>query len=115
MGKNCFVDPTAILETAYPENITMGNDVRITAQAVIMTHIKAPQYLRDKGMVPLTLKKVVLEDHCFIGVNAVIMPGVTIGKAAVVASGAVVTVNVPPFTMVAGNPAKDIKHFIPSE
>lgn len=111
IGSDCYIDPNALLETAYPENITIGNDVRVTARAVIMTHIKAPHYLRETGIMPLVLKPVVLEDHTFIGVNAVIMPGVTVGKASVVASGAVVMTNVPPFTMVAGNPAKVVKNF----
>jgi len=112
MGADCFIDPAAILETAYPENITIGNDVRVTAGAIIMTHIKPPHYLRDKGYVPTVLRPVVLEDHCFIGVNAVVMPGVTVGRASVVASGAVVTADVPPLTMVAGNPARIIKRFV---
>jgi len=111
MGADCFIDPAAILETAYPENITLGDDVRVTAGAIIMTHIKAPHYLRDRGFVPAVLSPVVLEDHCFIGVNAVILPGVTVGRAAVVASGAVVTADVPPLTMVAGNPAKVVRRF----
>jgi len=115
MGKNCYIDPTAVIETAYPENIIIGNDVFITAHTVIMTHIKGPHYLRDAGLVPQVLKKVVLEDHCFIGVNAVIMPGVTVGKASVVASGAVVVTNVPPHVMVAGNPAMVVKKFSVSE
>lgn len=111
IGSDCFIDPNAILETAYPENITLGNDVRVTAGAIIMTHIKPPHYLRDEGLVPNVLKPVTLHDHSFIGVNAVILPGVTVGKAAVVASGAVVSSDVPPYTMVAGNPAKVIKRF----
>jgi acetyltransferase-like isoleucine patch superfamily enzyme len=111
MGRDVFIDPTSIIETAFPENITIGNDVRITAGCVIMSHIKAPHYLRETGLVPVVLRPVVLEDHCFIGVNSVIMPGVTIGKASVVTSGSVVVNNVPPYTMVQGNPAKVIKHF----
>ncbi|MCI0530081.1 MAG: acyltransferase, partial [Nitrospira sp.] len=111
LGKGVYIDPTSVLETAYPENITIGNDVRVTAYAVIMTHIKAPHHLRDTGIMPLVIKPVVLEDHCFIGVNVVIMPGVTVGKGAVVASGSVVITNVPPYTMVAGNPAKVVKRF----
>lgn len=111
MGSDVFIDPTAIIETAFPENITIGNDVRITAGCVIMSHIKAPHYLRESGLVPVVLRPVVLEDHCFIGVNSVIMPGVTIGKASVVASGSVVVTNVPAYTMVQGNPAKVIKQF----
>ena len=111
MGTDCFIDPTAILETAYPENITLGHDVRITVRCVIMTHIKAPPYLREIGLMPVVLKPVVIGDHAFIGVNSVIMPGVTIGEAAVVASGSVVLADVPPYVMVAGNPAKIIKRF----
>jgi acetyltransferase-like isoleucine patch superfamily enzyme len=111
MGKDCFVDPTALLETAYPEKITLGNDVRITAHAVIMAHIKGPHYLRQTGIAPSVIKPVVFEDHCFIGVNSVIMPGVTVGKAAIVASGAVVVNNVPAYSIVAGNPARVIKRF----
>lgn len=90
MGRDCFIDPSATLETAYPENITIGNDVRVTVGAIIMTHIKAPNYLRDTGVMPVVLKPVRLEDHCFIGVGAVVMPGVTVGKASVVTSGSVV-------------------------
>jgi acetyltransferase-like isoleucine patch superfamily enzyme len=111
MGQDVFIDPTAIIETAFPENITIGNDVRITAGCVIMSHIKAPHYLRETGLVPVVLKPVVLEDHCFIGVNSVVMPGVTVGKASVVTSGSVVVTNVPPYSMVQGNPAKVIKQF----
>ncbi len=111
MGRDCFVDPSAILETAYPENIRLGDDVRVTAGAVIMTHIKAPQYLRATGIMPMVLKPVILDDHCFIGVNAVVMPGVTVGKASVVASGSVVVADVPAYTLVSGNPAKVMKRF----
>jgi acetyltransferase-like isoleucine patch superfamily enzyme len=111
IGKGCYIDPTALIETAYPENVTIGDDVRVTARVVIMTHIKAPHYLRETGIVPNVLKPVVLDDHSFIGVSAVIMPGVKVGKAAVVASGAVVLGDVPPYTMVAGNPARVIRRF----
>jgi acetyltransferase-like isoleucine patch superfamily enzyme len=113
MGKGVYIDPSATIETAYPENITIGNDVRITANAIIMTHIKAPHALRNQGIIPLVKQPVVLEDHCFIGVNAVIMPGVTIGRGSVVTSGSVVLTNVPPAVMVTGNPAKIVKRLTP--
>ena len=111
IGAGCFVDPAAIVETAFPENITIGDDVRIAAGAVLMTHIKPPHYLRNNGFMNTVVKPVKLRDHSFVGVNAVIMPGVTVGRAAVVASGAVVTEDVPDYTMVAGNPAKIVRRF----
>ncbi len=54
---------------------------------------------------------VLIEDHAWIGLDAVILKGVTIGHHAVVAARAVVTKNVPPHTIVGGNPARSIKTF----
>lgn len=53
-----------------------------------------------------TFGKVVIGNHVYIGTDALIMPGVTIGDNALVAAGSVVTKSVPPRTVVAGNPAK---------
>jgi acetyltransferase-like isoleucine patch superfamily enzyme len=54
-------------------------------------------------------RPVVLEDGCDIGVGAIILPGVTIGRGAQVGAGAVVTRDVPPFAVVAGNPARVLR------
>lgn len=50
-----------------------------------------------------------LGDGCWIGMRAMLMPGVTIGEGAVVAAGSIVTRNVAPYTLVGGNPAKPIR------
>ncbi len=65
---------------------------------------------------PIRLQKVttapiIIEDEVWIGANAVITAGVTIGKHSVVAGGAVVTKSIPPFSIAAGNPAKVIKRY----
>jgi acetyltransferase-like isoleucine patch superfamily enzyme len=52
---------------------------------------------------------VVIEDHVWIGFNVGILKGVTIGKGAIIGAGSVLTEDVEPFTVVAGNPAKIIK------
>ncbi|MFF2753059.1 CatB-related O-acetyltransferase [Psychrobacillus sp. NPDC058041] len=51
----------------------------------------------------------IIESDAWIGMNAMIMPGVTIGEGAIVAAGSVVARDVPPYTIVGGNPAKEIK------
>lgn len=53
---------------------------------------------------------VVIEDDVWIGVNSVILPGVTIGKGAVIGAGSVVTKSVPKYAVIAGNPARIIKY-----
>lgn len=58
----------------------------------------------------LQFKPVTVKKGAWIGARAVILPGVTVGEGAVVASGAIVTKDVPPRTIVGGNPAKFIKN-----
>lgn len=56
------------------------------------------------------LKKVVIDENAWVGSNATVLPGVTVGQNAVVAAGAIVTHDVPANTVVAGCPARIIKH-----
>lgn len=58
---------------------------------------------------PVREQEVVIEDDVWIGRSAVVLPGTRIGRGAVVGAGAVVTRDVPPFTLVAGNPARVIR------
>ena len=55
------------------------------------------------------VKPVILEEGCWIGANAILLPGVRIGRNAVVGAGSIVTKSVPDYTVVAGNPARVIK------
>ena len=57
----------------------------------------------------LVTKPITIMDNVWIATGAIVLPGVTIGEGAVVAAGAVVTKDVEPWTVVAGNPAKFIK------
>ena len=61
-----------------------------------------------------TTAEIIIEDECWIGANSVVVAGVTIGKHSVVAGGSVVVKDVPPFSIVAGNPAKLIRQYNPS-
>ena len=90
--------------------VTIGNHVNL-AQGITVTalnHNFEDKELRidEQGV---STNPVIIGDDIWIGANAVILPGVTIGNHSVVAAGAVVTKDVPPHTLVAGVPAKIIK------
>lgn len=58
---------------------------------------------------------VVLEDNCWVGFDAVVLPGVRLGRGSVVGCKTVVAGNVPPYAVVAGNPAKIVKYLSPDD
>lgn len=94
--------------------LRIGNNV-IIAQNVVFsglnhgyTDIQTP--IRDQ---PCTTAEIVVEDEVWIGANSVITAGVHIGRHAVVAGGSVVTKDVPPYTIVGGNPARPLKQYHP--
>ena len=66
--------------------------------------------LASKDWSIVCTKPIRICDKVWIGMNAIILKGVTVGEGAVVAAGAVVTKDVPPWTVVAGNPARVVKH-----
>lgn len=92
--------------------VSIGNQV-IIAQNIVMSGLNHTYTDVD---VPIRLQKVttapiVIEDEVWIGANAVITAGVTVGRHSVVAAGSVVTKDVPPYSIVAGTPARVIKQY----
>lgn len=55
----------------------------------------------------------IIKDGAWIGIRAIIMPGVKVGEGAIIAAGAIVTKDVPPYSIVGGNPAQIIKYRFP--
>jgi acetyltransferase-like isoleucine patch superfamily enzyme len=90
--------------------VCIGNNVNL-AQGITVTALNhnfedATKRIDEQG---ISTKPVIIGDDVWIGANAVILPGVTIGRHCVVAAGAVVTKDVPDNTLVGGVPAKVIK------
>jgi len=75
------------------------------AQRIIDAHALAPFYKDRPARPQLRTKPVIISDNVWIGMNAIVLKGVTIGENSIVAAGAVVTKSVPPNVVVAGNPA----------
>ena len=94
IGSGTMIDMNVVLGG----RATVGNNCHIGAGAVLAGVIEPP-----------SAKPVVVEDDVLIGANVVVLEGVTVGKGSVVAAGAVVTKDVPPYSVVAGVPARVIK------
>ena len=84
--------------------LRIGNHVDIASEVMIWTS-QHDIHTEDFGAIEA---KVTIEDYVFIGPRAVILPGITIGRGAIIGAGAVVTKDVEPFSIVAGVPAKKI-------
>ena len=90
--------------------VTIGNHVNL-AQGITVTALNhnfddPRQRIDQQGV---STRPVIIADDVWIGANAVVLPGVTVGSHSVIAAGAVVTRSVPPCSVVAGVPAKVIK------
>ena len=102
--------PTVIVERKcnfdrlYPEHIHVGSNTLIASQTCILSHDHCKRVDGLPFIGPVNIGK-----NCFIGVGALIMPGVSIGDETVVGAGAVVTKSFPSNCIVAGNPARIIR------
>ena len=106
VGARTFINVNAvILDVA---EVRIGADCQIgpNVQLLTPTHPLDPEQRRGRweGAEPITI-----EDNVWLGGGAIVLPGVTIGRDAVVGAGAVVTKDIPPRTVVVGNPARVIR------
>ena len=99
IGKDVFVSLRARLDFTNPRGIHIGDGTYVAFNSVIFAH--------DMSRVLHTHTYV--GSNCFIGAQAIVMPGVRVGDECIVGSGAVVTKDVPSGSIVAGNPAKIIR------
>ena len=110
IGKNVFISHKAKIDTVRRGCITIEDKCMVTYGVIIIAHDAS--VFRHKVFYPgVAAGKVVLKKNVFIGAGAIILRNVTIGENSIVAAGSVVTKDVPPNVIVAGNPAKVIKYF----
>jgi maltose O-acetyltransferase len=106
VGRNCVLN--APLHLDLNAEIRIGDGVSVGHHVVFVTadHELGPSSYRCGAP---THRPIVVEDGCWIGARATILPGVTLGRGCVICAGAVVAADVPPDRMVAGNPARSVK------
>lgn len=100
IGRGCFFD--------LVEPIIIKDNVAVSAKCMFLTHA-------DPGERPLMeyfprkTGKIIIENGCWLGAGAIVLPGVTVGECSVIGAGAVVTEDIPPYTVASGVPAKIVR------
>lgn len=110
IGNDCrFLSVDKSTFGSEPYLITIGNHVTITSGVKFITHDGGVWVFRKKCPEIDSFGRIFIGNNVFIGINSIILPGVTIGNNVVVGAGSVVTKDVPDNVVVGGNPAKEIK------
>lgn len=111
VGADSFINYDVFIDTSAP--VTIGERVAIGPRVTIITgthDIGGPERRRGES----TAAPVVVEDGAWVGASSTILPGVTVGRGAIVGAGAVVTADVEPHTVVAGVPARVVRRLDPA-
>ncbi len=93
------------LDKTYPKGIHIGEATAISFDAVVLTH----DYIRGVHV------DTYIGKYCQVGARSLVMPGITIGDHSVIGAGTIVTKDVPPHSLVVGNPGKIIRTDIMTE
>lgn len=113
VGNDVYIGPGAVL-TASNSGITIGNKVMFGPKVTIVggdhNISLVGRYMFDvKEKLPENDLPVIIQSDVWVGAGVIILKGVTVGNGSIVAAGALVTKDVPPYTIVAGVPARVFK------
>jgi maltose O-acetyltransferase len=103
IGARTRINRDCCLDVRGP--LLIGHDVSVSPEVMILTG----HHRHDRPGFDFEVQPVVIEDHVWIGSRAIILPGTSLGRGAVVAAGAVVSGRVAPRTVVAGVPARPVR------
>lgn len=109
IGDNCGISGASICAIG---NIQIGNNVLIGANSLITDYDWHNVHPDQRKMVCNTWKPVIIEDNVWLGINTVVLKGVTIGKNSVIGANSLVNKDIPDNVIAGGNPCKVLKRLI---
>ena len=104
VGEGTWIGAFTVIDASG--GLTIGVQCDISSGAQVYTHSSVRRCVSGRAFAEVERSAVRIGDHVFIGAGAIVTMGVTVGDHSVVAAGAVVTRDVPPYTVVAGVPAR---------
>ncbi len=111
VGQNVYIGPGLIITMFNSRSeceLVIGNRVAIAPRVTLVLSSDANWSNLNRIIKPIQ-GKIILKDDCWVGTGVIILPNLTIGEMSVIGAGSVVTKEVPPYTIVAGIPAKELK------
>ncbi len=114
IGREVYIadDLLIVEELAERDNIIIGDRVSIAPRVTLVTS-SHPNHSRIRGFAPVSQGPIVIEEDAWLGAGCVVLPGVRIGRGAVVGANSVVLSDVPPLHVVAGLPARTVRELVP--
>lgn len=112
VGKNVFIGSRIWIDAGHAELITIGDNSHVDAMSVLLCHKRQLEnYYRgdDYHKLPYKVAPIIIGKGCSIGTGAIVMPGVTIGDGSIIGAGALVTKDIPAWSIAIGCPAKVVK------
>lgn len=120
--KKCGVDTTGNFKVGYgvyfdagnAQHIHIGEGTWITSRCLLLCHKRNLADYHDGGDInkmPYIIADIYIGNGVHIGMDSVIMPGVTIGDGAIIGAKSLVTKDIPPYSLAVGSPAKVVKEF----
>jgi acetyltransferase-like isoleucine patch superfamily enzyme len=115
IGREVYIadDLLIVEELAERGNITIGDRVSIAPRVTLVTS-SHPNQSRIRAFAPVSQGSIIIEEDAWLGAGCVVLPGVRIGRGAVVAANAVVHRDVAPLHVVAGQPARTVRELTPT-
>jgi acetyltransferase-like isoleucine patch superfamily enzyme len=109
IGKDVFMGIEVFIDPAYPHLVEIEDFVSLAGRNIIFCHSVATFPMREEGLVPPKIAGVRIKRGAWLALGSIILPGVTVGENSIVAAGAVVTKDVPAYSVAAGTPARVIR------
>lgn len=109
IGKGVYIGHEVMFDRVFTDQISIGDNTSVGDRTIITAHANIPSDTILKKLYPRKISKTMIGKGVWIMPNVTIIPGVVIGDESVIATGSVVTKDVPPRTLVGGVPAKVLK------
>lgn len=109
IGKGVYIGHEVMFDRVFTDQISIGDNTSVGDRTIITAHANIPSDTILKKLYPRKISKTRIGKGVWIMPNVIIIPGVVIGDESVIATGSVVTKDVPPRTLVGGVPAKILK------